>query len=505
MTALALATAAFLAAPGTEASGSDFVETFVPESIHVDHKRNLRWSADGSAKSHEQSDITALAHSIVEASGRYDETQPATALIKIPVDSDNPEAGEREVLNFRTGQQAPGGYHYEADPADPTRKIKVLRYGFGRYEAVLMINTQPALFAEELKTRLGITPADIEDGNFIFPFAAKDRSGIDPMMDNVMENGSRVHLSDMDWARMVEAIRYSQGRETPLSTAQIAAKLAPLKPVKDGAPSPSWVDQHLELLKCSPKLQALVHRGANNGGISVFAALQIRRNADKVIKAVPQEERGDDAKQVEDAFAEMDRVIDTMTDNEGNFDAKAGRASTRAKAAELGAKTTKTVTEVKGILRPFCEEGGPGSIIASTLLGWIESEVSDEKLISMLEREKVDNVKPGSVKAWRERQAAAAEKAAAEKRAAAEAAGAKKTPPKVEQVAAGLADGSIKPAAEGGKKGGKKGQKTEGADPTKTVPAGTQTGGKKPGSKSGGRTSAAEAEAAAQIEAPASE
>lgn len=481
----AIATAALLAAPGSEATSSDFVEMFLPESIHVDHQRNLRWSADGSAKSHEQSDITALAHSIVEASGRYDETQPATAMVKIPVDSDNPEAGEREVLNFRTGQQAPGGYHYEPDPADPSRKIKVLRYGFGRWEAVSLINNQPALFVEGLKARLGITPADIDDYNFTFPFAAKDRSGIDPMMDNVMENGSRVHLSDMDWARMVEAIRYSQGRETPLSTAQIAAKLASLKPVKDGAPSPSWVDQHLELLKCSPKLQALVHRGANNGGISVWNALQIRRNADKVIKAVPQEERGDDEKQVADAYAEMDRVIDTMTDDEGNFDAKAGRASTRAKAAELGAKTTKTVTEMKGMLRQFCEEGGPGSIIASTFLGWLESEVSDEKMIAMLEREKVDNVKPGAIKAWRERQAA----------------GAKKTPPKPDAVAAGLADGSIKPAAEGSKKGGKKGQKTEGADATKTTPAGAQS--KKPGSKSGGRTSAAEAEAAAQIEAPA--
>lgn len=494
--ALALSTLALLASPGTEATGSDFVETFLPESIHVDHRRNLRWSADGAAKSHEQADITALAHALVEGSGRFDASKPAFEMVKIPVDSDNPEAGEKEVLNFRSGQQSPGGYHYEADPADPSKKIKVLRYGFGRWEAVSLINNQPTLFAEALKTRLGLEPADIEDGRFSFPFAAKDRTGIDPMMDNVMENGARVHLSDMDWARMIEAIKYSNGRENPLSVAQIAAKIAPLKPVKDGAPSVSWVDQHLELLRCSPKLQALVHRGANNGGLSVFSALQIRRNAEKVVKAVPEEERGDDDRQLQDAFAEQDRVIDTMTDAEGNFDAKAGRAATRAKAAELGAKTTKTVTEMKGLLREYSEEGGPGSVIAATFLGWLESEVSDEKVRGMLEREKVDNVKPGAVKAWRERQAAAAEKVAAEKKAKLEAENGKKAPPKVEAVAEGLADGSIKPAQEKAK-GGKK--KTDAAAPA--APAGAQQ--KKGGSKSGGRTSAAEASAAASIEAPA--
>lgn len=496
----AIATSALLmglaVSPTSTRTGSDFVELFTPESIRADHTRNTRWSPDGQAKSHDQADITALAHSILEASARIDESLPAYAVVK----TTGPDGNEIEVMNFKTGQQAPGGYHWEQDPDDPASRVPVLRYGFGRYEAIDLINQNPVLFAEALKSRLGLTPEDFdggEDGSpprFEYPFAAKDRTGVDPLTDNILENGSRVHLSDMDWSNICQRLRYDG--DVKRSTSEISALLAPFKPVKDGAPSASWVDQHLELQKCSKRVQALVHQGVNNGGMSVWTACQMRRNADKVIKAVDESERGDDDKQQMDLEAEMDRVLDTQIDAEGNYDAKGARTTNRARAAETGATTTKTVTEVRRMFTTYAAEGGPQSVIATTIIGWMDSQIPDEKMQAMLEKETVSNVKPGAVAAWKKRvadeqEAKAAEKAEKVKADDAGAAEGKRVAPKK----ADSAKSGAKVAAEGKSTGAK--AKAD-SKPAKGA-AGSKPAADKP--SKGGRTTAAEAAKGATLEA----
>lgn len=472
---------------GTEADSVSSVLYFTPESVFVDHTRNQRWSAENADSSHTAENIQTTAQAILMASGRYDSTQPATAMIVVSPEMIelHPELATlegEEIENFIHGQLQAGGFHYESDPADASKVRPALRYGFGRYEAINLINNNPVLFADLLMEKLGLTPDDIEGGDFTYTIGLRNRTGIDPMMDNVIENGARVHLSDMDWAKICQSLRHPAGSENVLSTAEIAAMLAPMKPVKDGAPSSSWVEQHLELLRCSPRLQALVHLGANNGGCSVWQALNIRRNANKVAKSgIKDETPVDDDAQEKVAMDEMDRQLDSMTDKDGAFSMKAARQTNRASAEQTGAPATHTITEAKKILKVASEEYG--SKIAKTVLGWLEGKISDKKLDDLFAAATVENADAEVVKAAKQ-----ARKSKKTEEPATDAKTGARLPAKV----------TPEKAAANAKKGAKKGAAVEGEA---TPATGKKNGGK--GSKKD-RPAAGEAAvvAAADLEAP---
>lgn len=274
-----------------------------------------------------------------------------------------------------SGQQAPIG----VSPPDEDGQ-RGMKYGYRRFLAIELINaagdegknadeaakaSQAAILAE--LQRLEISPESLDDGSFTFPVLACESKSNDPLSDldvNVSENGARDPMSDMDWATVCAHYR-TQG----LTASQIADRLSRFRPTRNEKPSASWVMQHLEMLEAAPEVQIKVHQGE----LSVWAALQILRNAKGA--ATP------DATPAETLEAQR-QALSGMIGEDGKVDKKRAREINRVNSGERGAKTTKTISE----LRQVCSRLAAGGSRRAKLLGaWIEGEVSTARLEALLQ------------------------------------------------------------------------------------------------------------------------
>ncbi len=267
-----------------------------------------------------------------------------------------------------SGQLAPVGI----------REDRGLKFGHRRLLAIQLINLggedgeDPAAIASQEAivkelARLNVTPEMLDSGEFTFPLLATVvPPSDDPLSDldlNVAENGARDPMTDMDWSTV--CARY---KAKGLSASQIAERLANHRPTKNEKPSASWVMHMLEVRECAPEIQMKVHQGE----LGVWSALQILRNAKNAAspEATPQE-----------TLEAQRNTLSQMIGEDGKVDKKRAREINRVESQERGAKTTKTIAE----LRQICgKQAAAGSRRAKLILAWIEGSVSDARLVALL-------------------------------------------------------------------------------------------------------------------------
>ncbi len=368
------------------------IHEFLPESFIVDHKRNRRWTPEGQATSHDPEKIFALANGILMAYSRLDPSRPASVEIDIDADGSpllgaigkdyTSEEVAATVKNFVHGQQAPVGF--VTDNGRPR-----LRFGFGRVMATNLLNTEPERFKDLLDARLGITPDDIHEGNFGFTVRAIERNADaqSELLDNVLENGARIELTDMDWGVICRDLSESGGPGgTALSYPKVAELLAPARPTGKDTCSSSWVQQHVELLSLAPELQLLVHQGK----MSVFKAVEVLRLVKKDEKKAAEEgslktDEISDAELEEWRHERQQNILEQMRDPEsGEVTRERQRQVTRAESAERGAPNTKTISELKRACREQVEICK--SKDAQTILNFLEGKLSDQRFVAWLQK-----------------------------------------------------------------------------------------------------------------------